>query len=394
MFGRFFSFANMLLFCFIIFLAGCRPAGQQAIRIGGLWDLSGSTSDVAGPYAEGERDYIDYVNAQGGINGRKIELFYEDYAYNVVRAQTVYERLVNKHRVVAILGWGTGDSLALRSRVAVDRIPFFSCSYAEGLDSIKEAPYNFLVGVTYSKQMEIVLEYILKNWKNASRKPRVAFFYNDTAFGRSPIATGRAYAAKQGITIASEQIVALSALDSQTQLKAMQDAGGADFIIINETAVATATIVRDARQLGINVPIFVLNWGVDEMVLALTGKAGEGLIGTGLFAFPSEKVPGVEEIFDAVRFLGKDTRRINVRYIQGWITAKVLLAGVEKAGPNPTGAKIRKALETMGPYDTGGITGTIVFSATSHAGADKLKLYKINNKRWEPISGYIEVKKP
>jgi len=388
----FFVFTNVFLLSFTLVLSGCKPAGEQVIRVGGIWDLSGPTSDVAIPYSEGERDYIAYVNKQGGINGRKVKIFYEDYAYNITLAREVYDRLVREHRVIAILGWGTGDSLALRPRVAADKIPFFSCSYAEGLASIKEAPYNFLIGVTYSDQMRIILQYILDNWKNADRKPRVAFFYNDTAFGRSPVPAGRDYAKRHGIVVATEQIVALSALDATGQLKVIKESGGVDYIIINETAGATATIVRDARRLGITLPIFTLNWGVDETVAALTGRYSEGLLGAGLFAAPQEKVAGIAEIFSAVRSLGRDTRRINFRYVQGWVTAKILLAGIEKAGPNPTGEKIRKALETMGPQATGGVTGPVIFGPRNHAGASRMKIYQIRNGRWEPVTEYIEVR--
>ena len=136
-----------IILVLLLSLAGC--GGQvETIRIGGIFDLTGPTSDVGVPYADGVRDYIDYVNAQGGINGRPVELIYEDYAYEVPRSLDLYERLVEEENVLAILGWGTGDTEALREHIARDQIPLMSASYAESLTIIKEAPYNFLIGVT------------------------------------------------------------------------------------------------------------------------------------------------------------------------------------------------------------------------------------------------------
>lgn len=52
-----------------------------------------------------------------------------------------------------------------------------SASYSEELTIIETAPYNFLIGVTYSDQMRVALRYILDSWTDTPRLPRVAFIY-------------------------------------------------------------------------------------------------------------------------------------------------------------------------------------------------------------------------
>ncbi len=376
----------ILMVAFI--MAACNPPTPQTIKIGGIFDLTGATSDVGMPYADGIRDCIAYFNARGGINNRPIELIYEDYAYNIPRAEEIYNRLVKEERVVAILGWGTGDTEALRPKVAADKIPFMSASYAESLADVSQAPYNFLISVTYSDQMRIALRYIIEQWTDSSRKPRVAFFYSDTAFGKSPIQAGKDYAAAHGLEVIDVPFVPLTVQDATSQLQ-VAAAGGADYGIINQTANATATIVRDARRLGLKLQFIALNWGTDEKVLALAGPAGEGLLGTSPFAFPYEDIPAMAEIRAALQTLGKEAE-LDIRYIQGWTTARVLLAGVEQAGANPTGESVRRALETLTAYDTGGVTAPLTFSPTRHKGTVALKIYQIRNGRWEPITDYIE----
>jgi len=63
----------------MFFLSGM---AQADIKIGLISDLSGATSDVGRPYAEGVKDCVKYINDQGGINGQKIDLMQVDYAYN------------------------------------------------------------------------------------------------------------------------------------------------------------------------------------------------------------------------------------------------------------------------------------------------------------------------
>src|SRR5690606_33388609 len=100
--------------------------------------------------------YVDWLNSSGGINGRPIELLSADYAYQVPNAESLYAQFVEEG-VVAFIGWGTGDTEALRGRIAEDEIPFMSASYSDALnDPNGEAPYNFLVGTTYSDQLVIL----------------------------------------------------------------------------------------------------------------------------------------------------------------------------------------------------------------------------------------------
>ena len=208
----------IIVVALMVCLNGCGPRIPDVIRVGGIFDLTGATNEVGIPYADGVCDYVQYINQQGGINGRQIELIDEDYGYNIERGKELYVRLVEEEDVLIIMGWGTGDTEVLRPLIAADEIPFMSASYSEELTVIETAPYNFLIGVTYSDQMRIALRYILDNWTDTSRPPRVTFIYNDAPFGLSPIQDGRDYAAAHSVEIVDEQIISLSAIDVKLTL--------------------------------------------------------------------------------------------------------------------------------------------------------------------------------
>ena len=69
----------------ILCLAASAQA-QQEIKVGGIFDLTGITSDVGKPYAQGVRDGVAWTNENGGINGKKIRLVDVDYGYKIPEA--------------------------------------------------------------------------------------------------------------------------------------------------------------------------------------------------------------------------------------------------------------------------------------------------------------------
>ena len=379
---------GILLLIATLFFACSTKEDSSEIRIGGIFALTGPTNESCIPYANGIRDCIKCINEQGGINGRKIKLIEADYGYLIPRAREVYKTMVEKEKVHAILGWGTGDTAVLRPQVAKDKMPFMSASYSSKLGDIKEAPYNFLIGVTYSDQIKIALKFILEQWKGKPRKPRVALIYNDTPFGRSPIADGRVYANSHGIEIVSEEIVALDAFEAEEQLLRIKK-NDTDYIIIQETAWAASVILKDARRLGINTTFIGLNWCVDEKVVALAEESAEGYIGMLPFLFTDESIPGIKEIREYNKRKKIDIGGYIHRYIQGWVTAKVMAEGIRRSGNDMSGPGIRKGLESIRNYSTGGITAPVTFTLDNHKGTDKLKMGQVKNGRWQIVSDYL-----
>src|SRR6202163_570509 len=136
-----------------LLLGGAASTAQAQIAIGHLEDLSGGTSDVGTPYGQGVKDTLAWVNKNGGVGGKQLNVDSNDYGYQVPRAIALYKKWSTPDsKVAAIMGWGTADTEALTGFVAQDKIPYFSASYAAALadpDSAsgkaKAPPYNFCV---------------------------------------------------------------------------------------------------------------------------------------------------------------------------------------------------------------------------------------------------------
>src|SRR5690242_3123467 len=92
-----------------LLMAGASATAQAQIAIGHLADYSGGTSDVGTPYGAGVVDTFAWINKNGGIGGKQVNLDSNDYGYQVPRAIALYKKWSGGDKVSAIMGWGTAD---------------------------------------------------------------------------------------------------------------------------------------------------------------------------------------------------------------------------------------------------------------------------------------------
>jgi branched-chain amino acid transport system substrate-binding protein len=376
-------------------------AQDEAIKVGAIFDLTGATRDVGEPYSLGMRDYVDWLNANGGIDGRPIDLIWEDYAYDVPTAENLYTQLVGED-VVAFMGWGTGDTEAMRPRIAENELPFMSASYSAALnDPNGEAPYNFLVGTSYSDQLVITLQFFLDQWVADGNDPtdmRVAMFHHDSPFGNSPMADGEAFAADHGIT-ALRVAMPGGATDLTAELEnADSQLDGMTHIVIQNVSANGALLVRNAFDAGFtDVRIGCLNWCADELLVQLAEEASEGVYGALPFAPTSSDAEGLELPGDYLAESGSygSLEEASLHYTQGWWTMAVMVEGIRRvveAGDEVTGPNIRAALESIEGFETGGITAPVSFSADDHQGNRALTMYQVQDGAWVAVSDWIDLR--
>ena len=331
-----------------------------ALKVGVLSDLTGPTSSVGVPYAQGVKDCIAYVNANGGVGGENIELIQVDYAYNVQQALAAYKRFKSQG-IVALQGWGTGDTEALVRFVSRDRIPVFSASYSAHFMDPKKAPYNFTIAPDYSTQGRAGLKYIKDSWKE-SRAPKLAFVYPDKPYGHVPLKAMKEYAEELGFEITGDEVLGLKAMDATPQLLALKKQNP-DFVWVGGTTPSTAVLMKDAKKLDFTGKFLVNIWGNDENLAKMAGPACEGNFGMQAAAVYGQDVPGMKVIEAQTKGQPQMTH-----YLRGFVSTMVMVEGMKMAaeGGKVTGSSIKEALETMRDYDPMGLAPAISFFPDDH----------------------------
>jgi branched-chain amino acid transport system substrate-binding protein len=348
------AFAGTMLF-------GGMAFGGDKVVIGHLADLTGPTSGVGKPYAEGVKAGAKFINEHGGINGKMVELRSIDYAYDKNKAITQYKKFLQEG-IFAIQGWGTGDTEALSSFVTKDKVVYMSASYSAHLTNPAKTPYNFFIAADYTTQMRAGLKYLKENWKGKSA-PKIVFIYPNHPYGIAPIKGGKAYAKELGFNVVGDEIVGLKAIEATSQLLSVKNKG-ADFAWSGGTTPSTAVILKDAKKLGLKTKFLINLWGNDENLLKLAEGAQDGrAIGLQAAVSYGANVPGMKDIVAATKGVHKMTH-----YIRGWVSMNVMAKALRIADKKGklNGEGVKAALESLKNFGTGGLTAPITYTKDDH----------------------------
>ena len=379
----------------VVLMAGFSANTEAAtIKVGSLNDMTGATSDVGKDYALGIAEAIHYVNDNGGVNGKKIKLYQFDYGYRVPEALTKY-KLFKRLKVVAVLGWGTGDTEALSPTVTKDKMPYVSASYSGHLTDPKKTPYNLFFATDYSTNARAAITaWFDKKWPQhpdyGKRKPRfVASYMFASPYCSAPIKAIKDQATILGFDIGPDQNVSLFAIDTKSQVLAMKDYK-ADLVWHGNTTMSVAATVRDAYALGLGANHIVNNWGFDENLPRLAGKASEGVMGAAVCAFFGENVPLMDKVVEYAKKYnpGIPAEKRLIRTIQGWGDVMILweaLKRADAAGDLSGESILKKGFETMNNFDIGLGAPPVTFTATDHRVAGQVPIYEIKDGKFKIV---------
>lgn len=350
-----------------------QPSGE--IKVGGIFDLTGITSDVGKSFAQGVRDGVQWVNEQGGINGKRVRLVDVDYGYKIPEAVAAYKRMVNDEKVIMINGWGTGDTEALKDVVNKDKIPYVSASFSGHLTDPKKTPYNFFVASSYSDELRAWLSWVKQDSKG--KKAKVAFFYGDNPYGKSPIEAGRQFCRDNGLDLVDEEIVPGAFQDATSQLLNMKKKE-AEYAYINVTTTGVSTILRDAKKLGLTTKFGSNPYGFSEALPAVAKEAAEGVTGVMPHVPFGENVPGMKKIVDFHQKHHPNDSH-DALYVRGWAYVVVWSEALKRADKNKAlnGEGVKAAFETIRDFDLGGLTANVTYTPTDHRPSTKTPIYMV-----------------
>ena len=384
----------ILVFALALIIGFSISAGAAQVRVGALNDVTGATSDVGKDYALGISDAIHYVNDQGGVNGKKIKLYQFDYGYRIPEALTKY-KLFKRLKAVAVLGWGTGDTEALSPTITKDQMPYVSASYSAHLTDPKKTPYNLFAATDYSTNARAAITaWFDKKWPKhpdyGKRKPRFVTSYHFAhPYCSAPIKAIKDQATILGFEIGPDQNVTLTAIDTKSQVLAMKDFK-ADLVWHGNTTMSVSATVRDAFALGLGADHIVNNWGFDENLPRLAGKASEGVMGATVCEFFGNDVKNMDIVVEYAKKYnpGVPLEKRLVRSIQAWANVLALWEAMKRADAagDLTGPGIlKKGFETLKGHDVGLSVPPLTYTPTDHRIAGQVPIYEVKSGKFSLV---------
>ncbi|SEB21997.1 ABC transporter substrate-binding protein [Variovorax sp. YR216] len=343
----------------------------------------------------GLNDFVLWKNANGGVAGRKLRYVSEDSGFKLDQGVAIFKKLMASEKPSFFYGDSTQWAKAVaQDAVAAGTIMTSSTSLASSMADPTGMPQHFVPGPIYGSMHEILMEYIAKTWSK-SDKPKIAYVYADTEFGRDGIPAGKARAEKLGLPIVTEIVTKQAGIDVAPEVAKLRRARP-DIVIFQGYILAPMPeFVRQMREAGLQSQVMGTAWGLDKPAYDALGAMGESLAGVSPYRYGHETD---STMINAMRDFGAknrpDMKNISPFYISSWLSGMVFAEVADrciKANKPLTLPNMKAALESMKEWDSGGIFGTLVDLSKHQAPVGRIYRYEPKTKTMEPASSWLKV---
>jgi len=328
--------------------------GQSAV-------FSGPAADLGTEMRNGALAYFNHVNSQGGVNGRKIVLKSLDDRYEPDNAAKATKQLIDDDKVFALFGYvGTPTFNAAAPIIKESRVPLVSAF--TGAESLRDPVirYVFNVRASYYDETEQIVQHL-----TAMGIDRIAVFYQNDAYGKAGLEGVQRALKKRNMALAGSTTVERNTVDVK---KAVADMVKLDpqAIVMISAYKSCAAFIRDMKKQGKSPSFWNVSFVGSKALAKELGPEGRGVQISQVVPFPwDDSIPVVREYTRLLKASGNGEP--NFSSLEGFISAKVIVEGMRRAGKNLTRDGLIRALETMEPYDVGGFK--VYYSPEDHRGS-------------------------
>ncbi|MFZ6742939.1 ABC transporter substrate-binding protein [Undibacterium sp. JH2W] len=363
---------RILSLCTLLTLSGHSQAEEgvtdNSILIG---QTVGLTGQIAGPVKEmnaGAAAYFNQINKSGGINGRKIELRILDDKFDPATAASNAEALIKKEHVFALFQCrGTPHTQAILPILLANKVPLVAPSTGAAVFHSPVNRYIFNVRAKYQDEVKKAVE----QFSTIGLKD-IALVHVDDTFGGDGL---------DGFNTAMGHFKLKPSLISKYD-RAKPDIpktvdelikSPAKALIIIGSATTVVDIIRGLRAKGSTIQIMTLSNNSSQSFIDSLGPVATGIMVSQIMPAPHLVSSTLGQEF---KTMAKENG-VPTSYaaMEGFVSAKLLVEGLKRAGKGLTRDGLIRALESMHKLDLGGIT--VTYSERDHSGSEFVDLTMI-----------------
>ncbi len=362
---------------------------DNEIKVGTHFPLSGNPAAAYAPIAFGIKAFFDYINAQGGVYGRKIDFIIGDDHYNPPDTVEVVKKLVEQDGVFAIVG-GLGEAThsAVWKYLEEKGVP--DMFVTTGLDKWTNPTVRtrFAGNPDYMTEGMILGQYIVKNYPEA----RVGVLRQSDELGQEGENGLRKAIDGTSVKIAAVENYDVIQSDVTAQTERLKNAN-VDVLIAYAIPPQAASMVKAAREtLSWDVPILVSGINCSDIFVALTGaKDAEGVVSVVFGPMVSETDnPAVQKYQKIWDKFGSGGALSNFSFY-GMNDGEMMVHLLEMAGPNLTRGSFLDAAESQCGFVCSGCTnlGPQNMSPSDHRPIEDEMYAQVKDGAWVKISDPI-----
>jgi len=335
------------------------------IVVGQVAPLSGVLASTGKQMVLGGSLYFRHVNATGGVHGQKIAVQVADDGYKVDDTVRLTREFLANPDMVALYGFaGTSNVGKLLADGVLEQAGAALVAPYTGGEPLRSPfnPWIFHVRAGYADEAEHMVQQV-----TTLGMARIAVMYQDDGFGKAGLEGVQKALAKRGLELSAAAPYDRNTdqVDAAVAKILQSDAQAVILIAVNKPASA---FIKRYREAGGGAQLYNISVVDPAEIVKLAGlKNAHGLGISQVVPYPYlPNLPVVREYQALLKKYAPD-EHVNYTSFEQFLGAKVLVEALRRAGPAPTRAKVLKALETLGPYDLGGVT--VNFSPNNRVGS-------------------------
>jgi len=347
-----------------VVLTGAFAQAAEPLKIGAILSVTGPASFLGAPEAKTLEMLVAETNKKGGVMGRQVELIIKDSGASPEKAFSFAKQLIEEEKVFAIIGPSTsGETMKIKAVAEAGKTILLSCAAAEAIVN-PQAKYVFK---TPQKDSDAVIK-IFQEMKKM-KISRIGVLSGNDGFGNAGKGQIEKLAPQHGIMIAANEVYDAKASDLTAEVTKIK-AANVQAIVNWSIVPAQAIVIKNARQIGLTIPIFQSHGFGNIKYVQAAGAAAEGVL------FPAGRLLVADVLpknHPQKALLVKYAKDYESKYKEEASTFGghaydayiILLKAIEQAKSTDKEA-VRTAIENLkGIVGTGGIFN---FSATDHNG--------------------------
>jgi branched-chain amino acid transport system substrate-binding protein len=352
--------------------------------------LVGTSLPESGPAAfiavaaGGAQAYVNYVNAHGGVFGRKLKLIVLDDGYDPARQLSNVKRLVLSDGVFCLLAdTGAASNHAALPFITQQQVPLVFPGTGSSLMFKPFHKYLFPAQLNFTSDGKILAHYAV----TSLHARRIGVFYQNDDFGKEGLDAVTAQAKRDGADVVDAEPYQLTDTDLSPQALKLAQAG-VDAVILYATGAPFTSFIGTAAKVGLKAKLLCSWAAADNLLIASLGRLGNGVYFTAFAPAVTSSDPKAV-FFRAVLKQYGDPKLapVDSGTATGFTAAQILVEGLRRAGPHLTRVGLIKALETFRNYN-GTFFGPLTYTSTSHEGIRGGYIAVARNGVLVPVTGY------
>jgi branched-chain amino acid transport system substrate-binding protein len=368
-------------------------ASDTEIKIGNIMPYSGPAS-AYGVIGKTETAYFNKINAEGGINGRKINFITYDDGYSPPKAVEQARKLVESDEVLLVFNpLGTPSNTAIQKYLNTKKVPqLFVATGATKWDEPKEFPWTMGWQPSYQSEARIYAKYLMKEKPGA----KIAVLYQNDDFGKDYLK-----GLKDGLGAKSSMITAEEgyetsepSIDSHiVKLKA----SGADVFISITTPKFAAQAIKKLAEMNWT-PLHIVS-NVSSSVGGVIKPAGfensQGILSAAYAkdgADPQwDNDPNMKKFFDFLTKYYPDANKLDGSVVYGYGAAQTMVKVLQMCGDDLTRENVMKQAASLKNFTPDTLLPGIAIntSATDFAPIKQLQMMRFKGEKWELFGDII-----